>query len=132
MVCVSAAQDHMKSMLRLDSTRLSSPTTQTQFDPNAVAGRRRRPLTLSLTGALCYSLLESIVVSETIFLGTDESRRYSLPFIYIQIYTWIWVEYDALNDVLFVTINYFLSLLTTAAIFSFELIWAPFEAAVAL
>ena len=52
MVCVSAAQDHMKSMQaivginRLDS--LSSPTTQTQFDPNAVAGRRRRrPLTES-------------------------------------------------------------------------------------
>ncbi len=68
---VSADQDHMKSMQAIvgfDSTRLSSPTTQTQFDPNAVANRTGRPLTDSNGGVvLALGMDRSIVYSQTIF-----------------------------------------------------------------
>ncbi len=76
---VSAAQDHMKSMQAIvgfDSTRLSSPTTQTQLGPNAVANRTGRPLIESNgRGTRLGWIDRSCTVRQFSILGNDESRR---------------------------------------------------------
>ena len=69
MVSVSAAQDHMKSIV--DITRLDSLTnTQSQFEAQMqwlIGQCRRRPLTLSLTGGvvLALGMDRSIVISQS-------------------------------------------------------------------
>ena len=69
-----------------DSIWLSSPTTQTQFGVQCSGWSSSSSVDTESNGRVVLLALESIVVSETIFLGTDESRRYSLPFIYSNLY----------------------------------------------